>query len=389
MGGVVDSVFDAVGDVVDSVVDVVEDVVDGVGDVLGDIGEVALDVVTSPVGQIAMYAIPGLNAYAPYINASAKLASGQDLSLTDIAALGFAGYRDINTANWVDPDVALKVKTAAAIADGADPAQVLLSNYGSNWVNEMGITDTFNEGLANIFDADTNAFIQENIDFDQVTRDLVTGASTERMLANQFGQTVVDNLAADDPNLQALGKAGITSAVAMAEGASPESALLAGGKTYYKQGGDLPNFGDLAGELNLDIGDINMPDLGLGFLEDIGKDIYSGIKEFGLADVNLNLGIDLPSMDVDWGQFKLADFGDLTLPQMQNLGVNINQLSDAGNIPMALALAGTEDQQPTIQIGSDDGTDYGADLLKKDYFKNDLLDSGTPLSRKVLGTRYA
>jgi len=133
MGGVVDSVFDAVGDVVDGVVDVVEDVVDGVGDLVGDIGEVALDVVTSPVGQIAMYMIPGLNAYAPYINASAKLASGQDLSLTDIAALGFQGYSDINTANWVDPDVALRVKTAAAIADGGDPAQVLLANYGSNW----------------------------------------------------------------------------------------------------------------------------------------------------------------------------------------------------------------------------------------------------------------
>lgn len=389
MGGVVDSVFDAVGDAVDSVVDVVEDVVDGVGDVLGDVGDLAVDVVSSPIGQIAMYAIPELKLVAPYITASAKLASGQDLNLFDIATLGFQGYADINTANWVDPDVALKVKTAAAIADGADPAQVLLANYGSNWVNEMGITDTFNEGLANVFDADTNAFIQENIDFDQVTRDLVTGASTERMLANQFGQTVVDNLAADDPNLQALGKAGITSAVAMAEGASPESALLAGGKTYYKQGGDLPNFGDLAGELNLDLGDINMPDLGLGFLEDIGKDIYSGIKEFGLADVNLNLGIDLPSMDVDWGQFKLGDFGDLTLPQMQNLGVNINQLSDAANLPLAFALAGTEDQQPTIQIGGGDGTDYGADLLKKDYFKNDLLDSGTPLSRKVLGTRYA
>lgn len=394
MGGVVDSVFDTVGDVVDSVVDVVEDVVDGVGDVLGDIGETALDVVTSPVGQIAMYAIPGLNAYAPYINASAKLASGQDLSLTDIAALGFQGYSDINTANWVDPDVALRVKTAAAIADGGDPAQVLLANYGSNWVNDMGITDTFQEGLADVLNPDTFDFVSQNIDFDQVTRDLVTNASPERMLANQFGETVVNNITSGDPQLEALGKAGITSAVALAEGKSPESALVAGGRQYYKAGGELPDLGAIASNIDLgnwgiDVGDIDFDTTGLDFLADIGKDIYSGIKEFGLPDVNLKLGIDTSGMgDIDWGEFKLADFGgEFNLPELQGFGVNINQLQDAGKLPVAFALAELEDQQRGVQFASDDDE---TDLFKTDSFKNDLLDDeALPLSRKLLGTTYA
>ena len=384
MGGVVDSVFDAVGDVVDGVVDVVEDVVDGIGDLVGDIGEVALDVVTSPVGQIAMYMIPGLNAYAPYINASAKLASGQDLSLTDIAALGFQGYADLDTANWVDPDVALRVKTAAAIADGGDPAQVLLSNYGSNWVNEMGITDTFNEGLGEILNEDTMSFVNQNIDFDQVTRDLVTGASPERMLANQFGETVVNNLASGDPQLEALGKAGISSTVALSEGASPEKALVVGGRTYYKAGGELPDLSAIAD--TIDLPDVDFNTAGLDFLADIGKDIYDAISEFGLPDLNMNLGIDFNTTDIDWGKFKLADFEGMSLPDLQMQGVNVQQLANFKDIPTALTLAAASDQRPpvVVQTGGSDDTNYAQGLLERDYFDNELLDGGIPLSRKLL-----
>lgn len=382
MGGVVSGVFDAVGDVVEGVVDVVEDVVEGVGDTLGDIGELAVDVVTSPVGQIAMYAIPGLQAYAPYINATAKVASGQDLSLFDIATLGMQGYADINTANWVDPDVALKVKTAAAIADGADPAKVLLANYGSNWANEMGITDTVTSGLGDVLDADTMAFVNQNIDFDQVARDLVTGASPERLLANQFGDTVVNNLTSGDSNLQALGQAGLSAAVAKSEGASDEQALLAGGRTYYKQGGELPNLQALASDMGVDFDlpnlDINMT--GLDFLADIGKDIYSGIKEFGLPDIQLNLGID--TGDVDWGQFKLADFGDYNLPDLQNLGVDLNQLQGMPQLKSALAFQGILEGQKgtTTPLASTDATS----MFKRSGLENDLLADNTPSRARQL-----
>lgn len=389
MGGVVDSVFDTVGDVVDSVVDVVEDVVDGVGDVLGDVGELAVDVVSSPVGQIAMYAVPGLREVAPYITASAKVASGQDLTLLDVATLGFQAYSDISTANWVDPDVALRVKTAAAIADGADPAQVLLANYGSNWVNEMGITDTFQEGLADVLSPDTFDFVSQNIDFDQVTRDLVTGTSPERMLANQFGETVVNNISSGDPQLEALGKAGITSAVALAEGKSPESALVAGGRQYYKAGGELPDLGAIADSINLP--DVNFNTAGLDFLADIGKDIYDAIPEFSLPELNTNLGIDFGSLEgFDVGKLSLGDFEGMSLPDIQNFGIDVRQLQGFEKIPTALALAGA--QQPsgtTVNIGGDDDTDYGASLLDREYFDNELLNGGTPLSRKLLNTKYA
>lgn len=383
MGGVVSGVFDAVGDVVEGVVDVVEDVVDGIGDTLGDIGELAVDVVSSPVGQIAMYAIPELRAIAPYVTASAKVASGQDLSLFDVATLGMTAYGDISTANWVDPDVALKVKTAAAIADGGDPAKVLLANYGTNWANEMGITDTVTSGLSDVLDADTMSFVNQNINFDQVARDLVSGASPERLLANQFGETVVNNLSSGDPNLQALGKAGITSAVALSEGATDQQALLAGGKTYYNEGGALPNFGDLAGQMNLDLGNIDMPDLGLGFLADIGKDIYSGIKEFGLPDIQLNLGIDVPSLEnVDWGQFKIADFGGISLPDLGNLGVNINQLQDMPQLKTAVAFQGILDQAGQTAPAAPEDV-YGSFYQRST--DNDLLaDTGVSRARQLL-----
>ena len=392
---VVDSVTDVVSDVVEGVVDVVEDVVDGVGDFVSDIGETALDVVTSPVGQIAMYAIPGLNAYAPYINAAAKVANGQDLSLTDIAALGLKGYSDLNAGVKVDPNVVKATRTAAAIGDGGDPASVLLANYGSDFVKELNIDTEFKAGLENVLDDETMSFVQDNIDFNRVANDMIAGRNPTEMMVNQFGNTVVNNLAADDPDMKALGYAGLKSAVALSNGASPESALLAGGKEYYKQGGDLPDLGNIASNIDLgnwgiDVGDIDFDMTGLDFLADIGKDIYSGIKEFGLPDINLKLGIDTSGMgDIDWGQFKLADFGgDFNLPELQGFGVNINQLQDAGKLPVAFALAELEDQQRGVQSAAD--SEDTMDFFKTDSFKNDLLaDEALPLSRKLLGTTYA
>lgn len=395
MGGVVSSIVDTVSDVVESVVDVVEDVVDGVGDFVSDIGETALDVVTSPVGQIAMYAIPGLREYAAYINAGAKVANGQDLSLTDFAALGIQGYSDLNAGIKVDPTVAKAARTAAAIGDGGDPASILLANYGSDFVKELNIDTEFKAGLENVLDDETMSFVQDNIDFNRVANDMIAGKNPTEMMVGQFGDTVVNNLAADDPDMKALGYAGLKSAVALSKGASPESALLAGGKEYYKQGGDLPDLGNIASNIDLgnwgiDVGDIDFDMTGLDFLADIGKDIYSGIKEFGLPDINLKLGIDTSGLaDVDWGQFEFADFGgDFNLPQLQGFGVDVTKLKDAGKLPVAFALAELEDQQRGVRSTSTD--EDTMDFFKADAFKNDLLaDEALPLSRKLLGTTYA
>lgn len=374
MGGVVDSVFDTVGDVVEDVVDVVEDVVDGVGDFVGDIGETAVDALSSPIGQIAVsIAFP---AYAPYINAASKVASGQDLTAYDFVALGVQGYSDIQGGIKPPPEVVKATKAAARIADGADPAQVLLGSYGADFVSKLNLDTSIENAVGDVFGEDAWQFVAEKMDINQAAADLIAGEDPLRMLSNQFGDEVVSNLSSGDPQLQALGYAGIEAGNALNEGVDPAKAILRGAREYYDQGGELPDLGKIAGSVNLDIGDF--PDLGINeFFADIGKGLDDLLPEFGwkgLGDMGFDFG------KVDLTGYDLGDFEGLTIPEMQSLGIDWDQLGiDLPDLKLALA-AKAAGQGVSFSTSDDNGFDF----FKRTTDNELLADEGLPLSRAVL-----
>lgn len=338
MGGVVSSVFDTVGDAVESVVDVVEDVVDGVGDFVGDIGEAAVDVVRSPVGQIAMsIAFP---QYAAYINAAAKVANGEDLNAFDFVSLGIQGYSDLNAGVEVPKNIQKAARVSARIADGADPIQALVGAYGADWIAETGITETLENTVGDVFGEDAWQFVAEKMDFDQAAADLLAGEDPVRMLSNQFGDEAVDYIASGDSDLQALGFAGIETANLINEGVDPAQALVRGATDYYNRGGSLPNLADLGSVSGIDLSGIN--DFGLvDFLKETGQkigDLLPDMSFEGLKKLK-DLGWDLEGVD-----FEGYDFGNIEgidLPKLGELGLDISNLDiNVPQLKSALAFQG-------------------------------------------------
>ena len=383
MGGVVSSVFDTVGDVVESVVDVVEDVVDGVGDFVGDVGEAAVDAVSSPIGQIAVsIAFP---QYAAYINSAAKVANGQDLNAFDFVSLGIQGYSDLNAGVKVPANVQKAARTAARIADGADPVTALVGAYGADFVKETGLADSLKNTIGDVVGQDAYNFIENNMNLDQAAADLFAGEDPLRILSNQFGDEVVNYIAADDPNMQALGFSGIETLNALNEGVDPEKAILRGAQDYYRRGGELPDIGELGSMTGIDI-----PDLGLGdFLSEIGQgigDLLPDMSFEGLKNLK-DLGWDLGNVD-----FKGFDFGNIEgidLPKLGELGLNIENLDiNMPQLKSALAYQGLLEQGggQTAGVATDQTDPF-------DFFKrttdNELLFGDESSARKLLETPMA
>ena len=335
MGGVVSSVFDTVSDVVEGVVDVVEDVVDGVGDFVGDVGEAAVDAVSSPIGQIAVsIAFP---QYAAYINSAAKVANGQDLNAFDFVSLGIQGYSDLNAGVKVPANVQKAARTAARIADGADPVTALVGAYGADFVKETGLADSLKNTIGDVVGQDAYNFIENNMDLNQAAADLFAGEEPLRILSNQFGDEVVGYVASEDPNMKALGFSGIETLNALNEGVDPAKAILRGAQDYYRRGGELPDLGELGSMTGIEV-----PDLGLGdFLSEVGQDIKDFLPEMsfeGLKNLK-DLGWDLKGVD-----FEGFDFGNIEgidLPKLGELGLEIGDLDiNVPQLKSALAFQG-------------------------------------------------
>lgn len=362
--------------------EILQPVKDTVVDFAQEIGDVAEDVVTSPLGQIAIsVAFP---TYAPYINAAAKVATGQKLDAYDFVALGVQGYSDINKIK-IDPKIQKAAKAAARIADGADAKTVLMGEYGKEWIKDLGIDTQVKTAVSDIVGEDNYNWLQDNIDFEQASADLIAGEQPLRMLSNQFGDDIANYIGGEDPNLQALGYAGIRTAVGLDEGLSPEKALLRGAKEYHERGGKLPEF---------DI-ELGMPDIDIfgNIADSINLDL-SGL-DLGITDYFKNIDLDLPDLlpnygwqgladlDIDWKQFDLSgydikDFGDMSLPDIKDLGIDLKDINL--DLPkLALAMRGREMEQV------DQAPEEEEDILARTT-DNELLaqDEGTPFSRQVL-----
>lgn len=389
MGGSVSKILGKVEDEIKDIGRKIDDeilqpVKDGVVDFAQEIGDVAEDVVTSPLGQIAIsVAFP---TYAPYINAAAKVATGQKLDAYDFVALGVQGYSDIQGGKFkVDPKIQKAAKAAARIADGADAKTVLIGEYGKEWIKDLGIDTQVKTAVSDIVGEDNYNWLQDNIDFEQASADLIAGEQPLRMLSNQFGDDIANYIGGEDPNLQALGYAGIRTAVGLDEGLSPEKALLRGAKEYHERGGKLPEF-------DVELGNVDFDVFG-NIADSINLDL-SGL-DLGITDYFKNIDLDLPDLlpkygwqglsdlDIDWKKFDLSgydikDFGDMSLPDIKDLGIDLKDINL--DLPkLALAMRGREMEQV------DQAPEEEEDILARTT-DNELLaqDEGTPFSRQVL-----
>ena len=419
MGGVVSNVVDAVGDVVSGVGDVVQDVVidpvvelgsnleDGIREVVDE----ADKLVQNPYVQTVVSAInPAAGAF---LNAYATLDSGENLSPAQVAALAAAGYTTAS-GTTLPPDVKKALDAGTTIAEGGDAKNVLLRTYGSDFVSELGLDTQVNATLANAFGQDTVDLLRDNIDYAEAAARVVSGEDPSVVIADKFGQDIVDRMGVGDP----AGYAALKTAVALDQGANTDDALLAGAEDYYKRGGELPDASALANLAGID--DFNfdpnklVADLGLDFdilsgqgynlsgLRDYGIDLsgLGGVElpqllsEFNIRDLP-NLGFDVSGFDLsgykptDLG-FEVGQFGELA-----DLGVKLGDLDlseynlpDLADLNLDLQIPGLDLAlqnlgQPPSQVAS---LDMDTDLTGENAFEEFETPEITRLSRKLLGS---
>lgn len=411
VGDTVEDIVEGVGDVVEDVVDFVEEeIFDPVGDFIGNVGEAigdgleglvdtVDDAIQNPyIRAVASFVYPPA---APYLNAYAKLDSGEDLTAADLVSLGVSSVNDLGGIT-IDPEIAKAVNTGAQLADGADPVSALVSNYGSDFAKELGLEDQLKNSMTSVVGEDAVNFVDNYMDLNQAAADIVAGEDTNRILANQFGDEIAGYIGSGDPNMTALGYAGIETGIALDNGEDQADALMAGAKEYYDRGGQLPDVGQLAqvagieGDFDFDFDqyfkDINiqLPDLMSNFdlpqLADLGVNLgdydFSGMNfpDLGISfNDALDFGIDLAGMDFS-GMDVNTDFGAFSMPELADMGIDLESLNLGDlTLPQGLALAGV-----ASQIANEPGQEEEEVVAT---LENPLLkkeDEGPLFSRQIL-----
>jgi hypothetical protein len=393
---------DPLDDFGEGVINVLDTVADSVKDLGDDIGT-ALD---NPYLQTAVSIWNP--AYGAILRTASKIKTGQPITASELIDLGFSTYGEFVGA-LKNPELLKAASTAGRIADGADPVQSLVGAYGADFVKELDLAPKLNKAISGTFGEGAGNFITENMDLDQAAADLIAGENPSRIIANQFGDEVAEYIGSGNQNLEALGYAGIKTGVLLDEGVDPATAIYRGANEYYDRGGQLPDFNkivDLSGK------DISLPDIGINyqdFFSEIGKDIQDLVPEFGfggLRDLGFDFGkVDLSGFDfdtellpefgfegladsnfnfgeVDLSGYDFGDFGGRTLPEIQDLGIDLGDI-DLSNIQLSLGVLGaleSEGRNPPGIVDEEEDPIFGPRTTD-----NPLLDDNDPLlSRAVL-----
>jgi hypothetical protein len=374
----VDAAYDFVKDeVVGELGSIFEDHVKGNVEVLDDMIE-------NPYVRTAIsIAYPPV---APYLNTYAKVDSGEPLTATDLATIGLSAYGDFNGFE-VPAEVQQGFEFGAKLADGQDIQDAALSTYGTDWISTLELDETISGEITDIFGQEAGQAVYENLDLTQAAADILTDTSTERFIANQFGDELVRSLGASTDNSYAFGMAAVEAAVGKEEGLSTEDILKNSAQTYKEEGGGVPDVKGLADNLNLDFGlDFDFAGLGEGY--DFSGFDFSGIDLSAFKNLDLP---DLPNFNLGVGDFNWegVELGDYDLFELADLGVNIPSLDLSGiNIPDfdlgELANLGVnlpDLNWEGIKVGDIRGIElpdlpnYGIDLPSLDWSGYDLTNS--------------
>lgn len=377
--------------VIRKVTDIAKDAFKGLGKIGQKVIDVGKKVISSPLGTMVLSAIPAFAPYAQYITAAAKVASGQKLTAADFLSLGVKGYNDITGGNFkIDPNVTKAVGAVERIQDGADAKDVLIGTYGGDFAKRLGLDTKVKDALSGVVGKDNYQWISENIDFNQAAADVAAGTQPLRLLSNQFGDKVANYVGSGDPNLTALGYAGIRTAIGLDEGLDTKEALYRGAREYYDRGGRIPDFADLADTLDFKLPDINLE------LPDLDLNISDWFKSQGwdIPDLRVKFGDwkGLGDLGIDWSKFNLEgidfkEFEGMSLPEIQDLGIDLKDIDFGLDFDYAM-LQGFDLQKPKSKVAQ-----LAEQQQEEDTFKNPLLEENPllqsdelPISRQLLSS---
>lgn len=394
VGGAAKDVVSGVGDIVQDVIDPVSDALasfeDGVREVVEPVVEAADDALANPyVRLVASIAYPPA---APYLNAYAKLDSGENLNAADIAALGVGAATDLGTLE-IDPEIAKAVQTGAKIADGADPIEVLVSNYGEDFAQTLGLEDQVIQGLGE----DTYNLVKDNIDVARAGYDIATGKDPSQVLADRFGDQIVASLGSTDPSVQALGYAGLKTAVALDQGVDQDQALLAGAKEYRNRGGEL---GDI--DVDIDVQYPNLQEIGtvagvdlsqftpdISFIEDYARQV-ADIEKPDLAFIEDFVRTNAPNVNIpelNFEGYKASDLGLNSVADIVNTDLNLKGVDLSGVDIPDIDIDFPDFNLPSVDVAQVAGLDDDIIVQQKTDDEDDLVPTaGTDIAQMLLGT---
>lgn len=341
--------IDDSGGIVGSVSKIGEKVEDGLREAVDEVDKI----VENPYIRLAVsIAYPPA---APYLNAYAKLDSGEKLNAADIAALAATAGQDFGAfeAANIDPEIVNEISKGVQVATAENPGEALLLTYGTDIAAETGLTEAFDAQVADTFGQDTLDVLKQNEDYivdsarfasgnmseqelvakygagavDYATSgtafedyaselndaiQVATGnMSAEEAIANKYGEDIVTYLGADTPNQRAIGLGGLTTATQLAMGVDPADAAYAGTKRAYNEGARLEDLSFVPQQI-------------------------AGV-DFSLNDIVGNLGVDFPDLKAQGYELpSLAGLGidlnqfNITAPDVFNTGLDLPEVADLG-----------------------------------------------------------
>ena len=360
-------VEDVAREVVDPVLKLGENLEDGLREAVDDVDKLIQD----PYVQLAVSIFAPQTA--PFLDAYATLDSGETLSPSQIAALAASGY-ELDSGTKLPSDVKKGLNVGTKLAEGADPIKTLVSAYGEDFLESSGIKAAGEQGLQKAIGSDAYNLVRDNMDVARVGYDvLVEGKDPLEAISNRYGDEIVGLLGSDNPSVNALGYAGLATAVQLDKGKEPEDALLVGAREYYDRGGKAPNLGTLASTAGINFDNINIgkpeffnkftgslglsPDFAFAedfvreyspYIEDSVRYLADLVPSVDVSGVNFNrimdlglgledIGTDIAS-NLDFSGVKFRDLG-VDFGEMPEYGIEVGDIDfdfDLFNLPFGL-----------------------------------------------------
>lgn len=337
--------------------------------------------------------IPGSK---PWLDAYAKLDSGETLTTADYVSLGMSSAEEFVDAD-IPEEVKIGLKVGTRINAGEDPVDIFIDEYGENYVEDLDLDTKLDDTLRTYYGDDVANLLKENKNAVQLANDIVIrGKDPSEAIADIYGDQIVSSLGSDDPTVNALGYAGLKTAVGLDQGLDSDEALLAGGEEYYKRGGALPdlnqvaslagiqdfnlNLNDIVSDLGLDFPDLSLQGYDLPSLANLGIDLNQfNFQAPDILDMNLSLP-EIAGLGLDLGNVKFEGYSPQDLGfdvgELADLGINLGDLNlDFETLGLGLALQGQQPREFTPE-----GDEIA--LLENEFLVPQIE---TPFSQQVLG----
>ena len=326
--------------------------------------------------------------------------AGADGNFVDELFNNFTGAGDF--ANMAEP-VRDGIVLAKTLADGGDPLTALISTFGDDVDEALGLSDLASDAVDATFNPETAQWLKDNSDLVHLGADIVVyNKDPSQAIVERYGENILDYLNADSKNQRAAGIAGLNIGVALDQGVDTNEALGKGVVDYFRAGGTVDTLIEVPDTLSavlpdFDLPSINIPDLGIdwkGTWDELNRSANELLPAFDfnfgkLLDMGFKVS-DFNLDNIDLSAFKPIDFGvegfDIEgLEKLQSEGLDVAELDLTDlNVPeVAAKIALAEETIPGTRL-TDEGDEIAS--LTPDL---DFETEGSSLARKLLKRTFA